>query len=95
MLQFFRVVSLIEGLSYLLILCVTLGVINRELVFYLGMGHGILFLLYLSLSAVVSHKQSWPIVIWLLVIVASVIPFAFIPVEIFIKRELAKIESST
>ena len=95
MLTFFRITSLIEGLSYLLILCVTLGIISREFVSVLGMGHGILFVLYFSLSTIISHKQSWSVIVWLLVLVASVIPFAFIPVEIFLKKELSKIESNT
>jgi integral membrane protein len=55
----FRAVSLLEGLSYLLILSVTLGMISREFVFTLGMTHGVLFMLYLVLSLVVAQKQQW------------------------------------
>ncbi|MBD3654168.1 DUF3817 domain-containing protein [Kangiella sp.] len=90
MLKVFRVVSLIEGISYLLILCVTLGVISRDYVFIIGMGHGVIFLLYFVLSLLASHRQNWSLGIWLMVFLASIIPFAFIPVEIFIKRELTK-----
>lgn len=90
MLKLFRIISLVEGLSYLVILCVTLGIISREFVYFLGMGHGILFLLYFVLSILASHKQTWSVVVWLMVLAAAVIPFAFIPVEIFIEKELAK-----
>lgn len=90
MLKVFRVVSLIEGISYLLILCVTLGIISRDYVFIIGMGHGVIFLLYFVLSLLASHRQNWSLGIWLMVFLASIIPFAFIPVEIFIKRELTK-----
>lgn len=92
MLKVFRVVSLIEGISYLLILCVTLGVISRDYVFIIGMGHGVIFLLYFVLSLLASHLQNWSLGIWLMVFLASIIPFAFIPVEIFIKKELTKNE---
>lgn len=95
MLKLFRIASLLEGISYLLILCVTLGLINRELVYFIGMGHGVLFLLYFALSVLASHKQTWSMIVWLIVLAAAVVPFAFIPVEIFIKKELAKNEQST
>ena len=95
MLKVFRIVSLLEGISYLLILCVTLGVISRDYVFIFGMGHGLIFLLYFVFSLLASHRQNWSMVVWLMVFLASIIPFAFIPVEIFIKKELTKIESGT
>lgn len=92
MINFFRSLSVIEGISYLIILCVSLGVISREYIFFLGITHGVLFLLYFVFSLIVSHKQSWSVVIWLLVLLAAIIPFAFILVEIFIKKEIKKIE---
>lgn len=92
MINFFRSLSVIEGISYLIILCVSLGVISREYVFFLGITHGVLFLLYFVFSLIVSHKQSWSVVIWLLVLLAAIIPFAFILVELFIKKEIKKIE---
>ena len=84
----FRVASVLEGISYLLILSVTVGIIGREFVFPLGMVHGVLFLLYLVLSLQVSHKQGWSVVVWLLIFLASIVPFAFIAVEMFLRREM-------
>jgi len=84
----FRVVSLLEGISFLLILSVTFGFISREYVSPLGATHGILFILYMLLSLSVSHKQGWSTVKWLGVFIASVVPFAFIAVELFLKREI-------
>ena len=84
--QIFRVVSVLEGLSYLLILSVSFQFISREYVFPLGVGHGILFLLYMVLSLQVSHKAGWSVVTWLLVFFASLVPFAFIGVELFLRR---------
>jgi len=87
---YFRVTSLFEGISYLLILSVTLGLINRDFVYPLGMAHGALFLLYLILSLMVSHKRDWSIIVWLLVFLASIVPFAFLAVELFLQREMKK-----
>ena len=87
----FRLVSLLEGISYLLILSVTLGVISRDYVFYLGSLHGVLFIAYLVLSLHTSHKQSWPVITWLLVFLASIVPFAFIAVEFYIRQQLSEV----
>lgn len=87
-LQPFRIASLLEGLSYLVILAVTLGVISREFVFPLGMLHGMLFVAYLVLSLQASHKRGWSILTWLLLLLAAVIPFAFIAVEYFLRKEM-------
>lgn len=83
----FRVISLLEGLSYLVILSVTVGVIGREYVFPLGAIHGVLFILYMMMSLQTSHKQGWSIITWLLVFLASVIPFAFVLVDFFLRKE--------
>jgi integral membrane protein len=92
MLNFFRSSSVLEGISYLLILCVSFGIVSREYVFFLGIMHGVLFMLYFVLSLIVSHKQSWSVVIWLLVFLAAIVPFAFLLVEIFIRKEVLKSE---
>jgi integral membrane protein len=88
MLKFFRVISLLEGLSFLSILSVTLGLVSRDFVFQLGMAHGVLFMLYLLLSLIVSNKQKWSLFIWLSLFIASIVPFAFIGVEIFLSKVL-------
>ena len=90
MLNFFRAASLLEGCSYLLILCVSFGLISREFVFAMGMAHGVLFMLYVVLSLLAAHKQAWSLVIWSLIFLAAFIPFAFVLVELFIKKELQK-----
>ncbi|QEY58271.1 DUF3817 domain-containing protein [Pseudomonas sp. C27(2019)] len=90
MLKFFRVASLVEGTSYLLILCVTLGFISRDYVSSLGMGHGVLFIVYLLLSILVTRQQGWSIRVWLLLFLSAFIPFAFVPVEMFLQKEIRK-----
>jgi integral membrane protein len=89
-LKYFRVISLLEGISYLVILSVTFEIISRDYVFTLGMTHGVLFIAYLIFSLQASHKQGWSIIIWLLIFLASIIPFAFIGVDIFLQKEMKK-----
>lgn len=89
MFKFFRMVSLLEGASYLAILCVTLGFISRDFVSLLGMSHGVLFMVYLFSALTVSHKKQWSLITFLLVFVASIVPFAFIAVEMFLSRQAA------
>ena len=90
MLKLFRAASFIEGMSYLVILCVTFGLISRDFVSVLGMTHGVLFMIYCVLALVVSHQQSWSCKTSLLLLVSALIPLAFVPVELFLQRELAK-----
>ena len=95
MLKYFRAISLLEGLSFLAILSVSFGLVSRDFVYQLGMTHGVLFMLYLFLSLIVSNKQQWSLLTWLSLFVASIVPFAFIGVEIILNRtaeskELAK-----
>lgn len=91
----FRIISVVEGLSYLAILSVTLGFISREFVSYLGMFHGVLFLLYIALSLGVTEKKGWSVLIWVALLIASIVPFAFILVELFLRKESAKQELSS
>ncbi len=95
MLKYFRAISILEGLSFLAILSVSLGFISRDYVFQLGMGHGVLFMLYLLLSLVVSNTQGWSLKVWLPLFIASLVPFAFIPVEIFLSRSLGQARPAT
>jgi len=91
----FRLISLLEGISYLLILSVTLGVISRDYVSYLGMVHGVLFIAYLTFSIHVSHQQKWSIITLLLLFLAAIIPFAFFFVELFIRKQLNEKQESS
>ena len=86
MIKVFRSISILEGLSYLVILSVTFGFFGREWVFSLGMAHGILFFLYLILSLIVSGKKGWSVLGWLILLLASVVPFAFILVEVYLRK---------
>ena len=86
MLSTFRFISILEGCSYLIILGVTFGIISRDYVYALGMLHGLLFMLYLVFSLIVGGKKNWSLIVWLPVFFASLIPFAFILVELYLRK---------
>jgi len=75
-------------------LSVTLGFIGREYVSFIGATHGLLFIVYIMLSLNVCHKQNWSVLVWLLVLFASIVPFAFIVIELFLRKELGKVKAA-
>ncbi len=90
MLRCFRALSFAEGVSYLMILSISLGLMSREYVSMVGMTHGILFILYLMLALVVAEKNAWSGRTKGGIFLASVIPFAFIWVELYLGRSSVK-----
>ena len=79
MIKVFKIVSYLEGISYLLLLGV--GVPLKYLandpswVKALGMPHGILFMAYIILAIVVRQIKNWDVKTTIIVLLASVIPF--------------------
>lgn len=77
--RFFRIISFLEGLSYILLLFVAVPMKymagEASLVKSLGMPHGILFVLYVFLALFIRSKMNWNFATTLLVLVASLLPF--------------------
>lgn len=75
----FRIVSLLEGVSYLLLLFIATPIKylqdNPEYVKMLGMPHGILFMLYVVLAFVLKKEMKWDTKNFAIILIASVIPF--------------------
>ncbi|WP_405609982.1 DUF3817 domain-containing protein [Polaribacter sp. Asnod1-A03] len=75
----FRIVSLLEGVSYLLLLFIATPIKylqdNPEYVKMLGMPHGILFMLYVVLAIVLKKEMKWDTKNFVVILIASVIPF--------------------
>ncbi len=92
MLNFFRLLSLIEGASLVILLFIAMPAKYHfgyfDIVWIVGMTHGILWLAYVAASMPVSHKQNWSVYFWMLALLASVIPFACLFLESKLKREL-------
>ena len=77
-LKTFRVISLLEALSFLVLLLVAMPVKyilgNPELVRIVGMAHGILFVLYILGALLFKNKLNWSNQILVVVILCSIIP---------------------
>ena len=92
MLKVFRMLSLIEGISLITLLFVAMPAkyqLGYDFVWQVGMAHGLLWLAYVTFSLPVSHKQSWSVVFWMLVLLASIVPFACFILDGKLKQELA------
>jgi integral membrane protein len=79
MLLAFRIISYLEGISYLLLIGV--GVPLKYLaedpswVKSLGMPHGLLFVAYIFLAIIVRQIKNWDAKTMVIVLLASIIPF--------------------
>lgn len=75
----YRIISFLEGTSYLLLLFIAVPIKyfqgDASYVKMLGMPHGILFMLYLVLAIVLKKEMNWNYKTVGIVLVASVIPF--------------------
>lgn len=79
MLRFFKILSILEGISFLGLLVITMPMKyyydNPAPNQWLGMAHGILFIAYVILALVVGRRLNWSVKTVLIVLVCSVIPF--------------------
>ena len=77
-LKTFRVISLLEALSFVILLLVAMPIKyilgNPELVRIVGMAHGILFVLYIIGALLFKNKLNWSNQILGIVILCSIIP---------------------
>ena len=76
---FFRVVSFLEGTSYLLLLFVAVPIKywmnDPQYVKLLGMPHGLLFVGYIVLAFLLKSELNWSIKKLGVVLIASILPF--------------------
>lgn len=79
LLNLFRIVAFLEGVSYILLLFIATPikylVNDPQYVKLLGMPHGILFVVYVALAILFKKEFSWTNNEFLLVLVAAIIPF--------------------
>lgn len=75
----FRIVSFLEGFSYLLLIFVAVPIkyFNGDASFVkiLGMPHGILFMLYIILAITLLKSMKWDFKTVMIILVASILPF--------------------
>tara|TARA_Y100000994_G_scaffold57995_2_gene47000 strand:- start:1657 stop:1938 length:282 start_codon:yes stop_codon:yes gene_type:complete len=74
----FRIIAILEGVSYVLLLIATpikYLLDNEQYVKALGMPHGVLFILYIVLAFFIQRKMKWDNKKLIIVMLASVVPF--------------------
>jgi integral membrane protein len=85
MIKFFKIVALLEGISLLLLLFFAMPMkYIFELPIYvkiIGMAHGLLFIAYIALAIMNKIEEQWEIKKFLIICVASVVPFGTFYIE--------------
>ncbi len=75
----FRIVALLEGVSYILLLFIATPIKyladDPQYVRMLGMPHGLLFIAYVVLAVLMSKDMKWDNRTLWIVLIASIIPF--------------------
>ena len=78
-LQTFRKISFLEGVSFLLLLGIAMPlkyIWNMpEMVQYVGMAHGILFILYIIGAYLLYQQLNWSFKTLFIVVLCSILPF--------------------
>jgi len=86
-----RITGFLEGISYLVLLgiCMPLKYIGGipEPTFFVGMAHGILFIIYCVLVMVVMIKYKWNLMKTFWALLASVLPFGTFVADVRIFRQ--------
>ena len=90
LINIFRIIAFLEGLSYVLLLFIAVPIkyiySDPSFVKMLGMPHGLLFMVYLALSFVLSSENQWIKNNFFGILIASVIPFGTFVVENKLKK---------
>ncbi|MDP5027504.1 MAG: DUF3817 domain-containing protein [Flavobacterium sp.] len=85
MIKSFRTIALLEGLSLLALLFFAMPMKyiaeNPIYVKNIGMAHGLLFILYIAFAILIKNEQKWNFKTFLIVCLASVIPFGTFYIE--------------
>ena len=81
----FRLVGLLEGLSYLLLLFIAVPIKylahDESYVKLLGMPHGLLFVAYIVFAILIKDEMSWKSKTFYKVLLASIIPFGTLYID--------------
>lgn len=77
--QALRILGLVEGLSFLMLLFVAMPLKyvwgNPILVKYVGMGHGILVIAFIMLLFIVCERKKWSLTMFIAGLAAAILPF--------------------
>lgn len=85
MVRFFKIIATLEGISFLVLLLIAMPLKyffdTPELIRPVGMAHGGLFIAYIVLAIMLKIEQGWPIKKFLIICLASVVPFGTFYIE--------------
>jgi len=87
MLKLFKIVAILEGISYLVLFSNMLFIKPTNLVLYktllypIGMSHGVLFIGYVILAILLKNSQKWNFTSLGIILIASLLPFATFYIE--------------
>ena len=87
MLKTFKIVAILEGISYLVLFSNMLFIKPNDFVLYhrllypIGMSHGVLFIGYVALAILLKKSQNWNITSLGFILLASLLPFATFFIE--------------
>ncbi|MFV8343932.1 DUF3817 domain-containing protein [Flavobacterium sp. XS2P39] len=87
MLKIFKIIALLEGVSYLALFSNMLVVkptnlaLYKTLLFPIGMAHGLLFISYIILAILLKFGQNWDLKKFGIICLASILPFGTFYVE--------------
>jgi len=93
----FRIISAIEGLSYLILVFIAMPIKylgdNPIYVKFFGMAHGILFILFMISLFETKRKESWDTGFMFQLFVLSLIPFGAFVIENRVKPKESALEN--
>ncbi|MDY2586606.1 DUF3817 domain-containing protein [Winogradskyella aquimaris] len=79
LLESFRIIALLEGVSYILLLFIATPIKyianDPQYVKLLGMPHGLLFMAYVVLAVILSKDMKWNSRTLWIILLAAIIPF--------------------
>lgn len=93
MIKLFRLTAILEGISYILLFANMLILkpnyieVYKQLLYPIGMSHGVLFIGYIGLAFLVKAERQWNFKTLSLVLIASLLPFGTFYIE---KKYLTK-----
>lgn len=91
MIPIFKIVSFLEGLSYILLLFIATPIKylqgDATYVKWLGMPHGLLFVVYIILAIMLKYELNWNFKRFSIVCLLSLIPFGTFFVGKYLKKE--------
>lgn len=81
MLHFFKIIGFLEGISYIVLFFNMLVIKNvnidlyKNLLYPIGMAHGLLFVLYIVLTIYLKFELNWSFKKFFKIAIASLLPF--------------------